>query len=126
MPREAAEKSLFLVLIGIVAVGWLFSGNDDQEPRPRAQRAISPPQLLEPAIGIARGLEGSTKQIMLVTMASQIQLDPTQPGLPIKPGRLGTMTHDYTGCRQPLSLSRPDAHGGANRGGRVLQPRTVT
>ena len=34
--------------------------------------------------------------VLSVDEKSQIQaLDRTQPGLPIKPGRLGTMTHDY-------------------------------
>jgi hypothetical protein len=33
---------------------------------------------------------------------SQIQaLDPTQPGLPLKKGRAGTMTHDYNGTEPP-------------------------
>jgi hypothetical protein len=34
--------------------------------------------------------------VLSVDEKSQIQaLDRTQPGLPLKPGRLGTMTHDY-------------------------------
>src|SRR4029453_12400650 len=34
--------------------------------------------------------------VLAVDEKSEIQaLDRTQPGLPIKPGRLGTMTHDY-------------------------------
>ncbi len=34
--------------------------------------------------------------VLSVDEKSQIQaLDRTQPGLPIKPGRAGTMTHDY-------------------------------
>src|SRR5437868_14713423 len=34
--------------------------------------------------------------VLSVDEKSQIQaLDRTQPGLPIKPGRCGTMTHDY-------------------------------
>ena len=34
--------------------------------------------------------------MLSVDEKSQIQaLDRTQPGLPMKPGRLGTMTHDY-------------------------------
>jgi hypothetical protein len=34
--------------------------------------------------------------VLSVDEKSQIQaLDRTQPGLPMKPGRLGTMTHDY-------------------------------
>ena len=37
-----------------------------------------------------------TRWCLSVDEKSQIQaLDRTQPGLPIKPGRLGTMTHDY-------------------------------
>ena len=44
-------------------------------------------------------LEESNQQLELArreTEKSQIQaLDRTQPGLPIKPGRCGTMTHDY-------------------------------
>ena len=35
--------------------------------------------------------------VLCVDEKSQIQaLDRTQPGLPLKPGRCGTMTHDYT------------------------------
>jgi transposase len=35
--------------------------------------------------------------VLCVDEKSQIQaLDRTQPGLPLRPGRLGTMTHDYT------------------------------
>ena len=34
--------------------------------------------------------------VLSIDEKSQIQaLDRTQPGLPIKPGRLGTLTHDY-------------------------------
>ena len=34
--------------------------------------------------------------VLSVDQKSQIQaLDRTQPGLPMKPGRAGTMTHDY-------------------------------
>ena len=34
--------------------------------------------------------------LLSIDEKSQIQaLDRTQPGLPMKPGRLGTMTHDY-------------------------------
>ena len=34
--------------------------------------------------------------VLSIDEKSQIQaLDRTQPGLPIKPGRCGTMTHDY-------------------------------
>jgi len=34
--------------------------------------------------------------VLSVDEKSQIQaLDRTQPGLPLKPGRCGTMTHDY-------------------------------
>src|SRR5258707_443039 len=37
-----------------------------------------------------------TKEIIRQTAKSKTQaLDRTQPGLPIKPGRCGTMTHDY-------------------------------
>jgi hypothetical protein len=38
--------------------------------------------------------------VLSIDEKSQIQaLDRTQPGLPIKPGRCGTMTHDYkTAC----------------------------
>jgi hypothetical protein len=37
---------------------------------------------------------------------SQIQaLDRTQPGLPLKPGRCRTMTHDYSPATQRLRLS---------------------
>jgi transposase len=41
--------------------------------------------------------------VLSVDEKSQIQaLDRTQPGLPIKPGRLGTMTHDY---KRPVSCA---------------------
>jgi hypothetical protein len=39
----------------------------------------------------------STRPTLAVDEKSQIQaLDRTQPGLPMKPGRAGTMTRDYT------------------------------
>lgn len=43
-------------------------------------------------------MDPSTQAVVLsIDEKSQIQaLDRTQPGLPIKPGRCGTMTHDYT------------------------------
>ncbi len=43
-------------------------------------------------------------------MRTQIQaLDRTQPGLPMKKGRLGTMTHDYKRNSLPRT---PDQAGG--------------
>jgi transposase len=46
---------------------------------------------------------------------SQIQaLDRTQPGLPLKRGRAGTMTHDYKAARDHHSFRR--ARGGHRRG----------
>ena len=41
-------------------------------------------------------LDPPDKAVVLVDEKSQIQaLDRTQPGLPMKKGRCGTMTHDY-------------------------------
>ena len=46
--------------------------------------------------------------VLSVDEKSQIQaLDRTQPGLPMKPGRAGTMTHDY--IRNSLPRRRPGA-----------------
>jgi hypothetical protein len=40
--------------------------------------------------------------VLSVDEKSQIQaLDPTQPGLPMKRGRVGTMKHDYKRNAQP-------------------------
>jgi hypothetical protein len=44
--------------------------------------------------------------VLSVDEKSQIQaLDRTQPGLPMKPGRAGTMTHDYKRCSRPSTSS---------------------
>src|SRR5438270_859791 len=46
--------------------------------------------------------------VLSIDEKSQIQaLDRTQPGLPLKPGKCGTMTHDLYGgvSRQPLNLT---------------------
>ena len=46
--------------------------------------------------------------VLSVDEKSQVQaLDRTQPGLPIKKGRAGTMTHDYK--RHSLHRRRPGA-----------------
>ncbi len=50
--------------------------------------------------------------VLSVDEKSQIQaLDRTQPGLPIKPGRAGTMTHDYKrhgiGTKSSFASSTP-------------------
>jgi hypothetical protein len=43
-----------------------------------------------------RSLAGATRLVPCLDEKSQIQaLDRTQPGLPLKNGRCGTMTHDY-------------------------------
>lgn len=45
--------------------------------------------------------------VLLVDETSQIQaLDRTQPGLPMKRGRAGTMTHDYVGTSLPRAHCR--------------------
>ena len=45
---------------------------------------------------VEKGLQVFSGQVLSVDEKSQIQaLDRTQPGLPMKPGRAGTMTHDY-------------------------------
>jgi transposase len=45
---------------------------------------------------MAEGVDGLTRDKTRRPGKSQIQaLDRTQPGLPMKPGRAGTMTHDY-------------------------------
>jgi hypothetical protein len=48
--------------------------------------------------------------VLCMDEKSQIQaLDRTQPSLPIKPGRAGTMTHDYK--RNGTTTRRPPAVG---------------
>jgi hypothetical protein len=64
-----------------------------------------------PAVPLARSLaklaqwiptEHRQVRIWGMRKESQIQaLDPTQPGLPLKKGRAGTMTHDYNGTEPP-------------------------
>jgi hypothetical protein len=52
--------------------------------------------------------------VLSIDEKSQIQaLDRTQPGLPLKPGRCGTMTHDYKRHGQGI---------GNGEGPRVLRP----
>lgn len=72
-------------------------------------------------IGIVIGI-GNPPEHAIVLCAdekSQIQaLDRTQPGLPIKKGRCGTMTHDYkrngTATFDALPLMPRDSHGEAH------------
>jgi hypothetical protein len=48
--------------------------------------------------------------VLSVDEKSQIQaLDRTQPGLPMKPGRAGTMTHDYKRHGTSTSLTAPSS-----------------
>jgi len=47
--------------------------------------------------------------VLSVDEKSQIQaLDRTQPGLPLKKGRAGTMTHDYTAARNDDAFCRAE------------------
>jgi len=52
-------------------------------------------------------------QIQSLPLARTGALDRTQPGLPIKPGRAGTMTHDY--IRHSLPRRRPGAQRRCSR-----------
>ena len=53
------------------------------------------------------GPKGTSLQIAKLDGKSQIQaLDRTQPGLPMKKGRAGTMTHDYIRGRYDHTVCR--------------------
>jgi hypothetical protein len=80
--------------------------------------------------------------VLSIDEKSQIQaLDRTQPGLPLKPGKAGTMTHDYkrhgtttlfvnrrpslTPCRRPTFHADSQTCGGTSGGRRAIgAPRT--
>ena len=80
---------------------------DDQQRVAESQSEAAPDQVLQvversPVFGEADRRGGSvsessaTSPVLCVDEKTQIQvLDRTQPGLPLKKGRLGTMTHDY-------------------------------
>jgi hypothetical protein len=54
--------------------------------------------------GTLRPSEGETVTRASIDEKSQIQpRDRTQPGLPLKPGKCGTMTHDYE-CTRTTAL----------------------
>lgn len=58
---------------------------------------------------VAPYLNPPEKSLLCVDEKGQIQtLDQTQPGLPIKQGRCGTMTHDHKAMYQQL-CSKPSA-----------------
>ena len=62
--------------------------------------------------GICTGTRPSAAIVLSMDEMSQIQaLDRTQPSLPMKPGRAGTMTHDYKrnkAIRRGVFASVPD------------------
>ncbi len=63
--------------------------------------------------------------LLSVDEKSQIQaLDRTQPGLPLKPGRCGTMTHDYKRNGTTTLFAALDVLDGKVIGG-CMQPHGI-
>ena len=87
-----------MVAISLRSVQRIWAGHDLQPHRIRTFKRSSDPDFaakLEAIVGLY--LEPPAHSLVLsLDEKSQIQaLDRTQPGLPLKPGKAGTMTHDY-------------------------------
>lgn len=81
-----------------MTVARIWDAHGLQPPRVRTFKLSHDPQFVEKLTDVV-GLYMNPPDkalVLCVDEKSQIQaLDRTQPGLPMKPGRCGTMTHDY-------------------------------
>ena len=84
--------------ISLRSVQRIWAAHDLQPHRVRTFKRSRDPQFADKLIDIV-GLyvdPPAHAVVLSIDEKSQIQaLDRTQPGLPLKPGRCGTMTHDY-------------------------------
>ena len=78
-------------------VSDIWRAHNIQPHRTESFKLSRDPQFLEKLTDVWTYLNPPERAIVLcVDEKSQIQaLDRTQPGLPLKKGRVGTMTHDY-------------------------------
>ena len=96
MMRPAPQSGSILTVGGVAllragkAIEKLKGKNEDRAERTRSSPRSSKTSSASTSILSAHAV------VLSVDEKSQIQaLDRTQPGLPMKPGRAGTMTHDY-------------------------------
>ena len=84
--------------ISLRSVQRIWAAHELQPHRIRTFKRSSDPEFaakLEDIVGLYVGA-AQHAVVLSVDEKSQIQaLDRTQPGLPLKPGKAGTMTHDY-------------------------------
>lgn len=84
--------------ISLRAVQRLWAAHRLQPHRPRTFKRSNDPKLAEKVEDVVGLYMNPPAHAVVVSIdeKSQIQaLDRTQPGLPLKPGKCGTMTHDY-------------------------------
>ncbi len=102
-----------MVAISLRSVQRIWAGHDLQPHRIRTFKRSSDPDFaakLEAIVGLYLDLPAHNL-VLSLDQKSQIQaLYRTQPGLPLKPGKAGTMTHDSkrhgtTTCSPPSTCS---------------------
>jgi hypothetical protein len=84
--------------VSLRAVQRLWEAHRLQPHRTRTFKRSNDPQFVEKVEDIVGLYMDPPKHAVVISIdeKSQIQaLDRTQPGLPLKPGKCGTMTHDY-------------------------------
>jgi transposase len=102
VPREATHWSTRTLAkhlnVSASRVQRVWKDHQLQPHRIKTFKLSRDPQFVDKVVDIVGLYLNPPEQalVLCVDEKSQIQaLDRTQPGLPIKPGRLGTMTHDY-------------------------------
>ena len=96
--------------ISLRSVQCIWAAHDLQSHRVRTFKRSRDPRFADKLVDIVGlYLDPPAHGVVLsIDEKSQIRaLDRTQPGLPLKPGRCGTMTHDYKPPRHDEAVRRP-------------------